>query len=131
VGRIVKPALALSLVLTMFLGGTALAAKTYGTSLTLSANHTSIHHGQSVRFSGTLSSKFGKCYKFRTVTLYRNGDAVGSRTTSSTGDFSFSRQPSQTRTWQVKFAGKTGGTHPHQWVCKASSSHEVQVRVTG
>ena len=80
-------------------------------------------------FTGTLKSEFGKCYKNSTVTLYRDGHAVDSRTTDSSGDFRFGRQPSHTRTWQVKFAGKTGGVHPHQFVCKASASREITVRV--
>ena len=129
--RIVKQGLAVSLMLTMFLGGTALAATTYQTSLTLNASRTHTHRGQKVVFSGKLKSTFAKCYKHQRVTLYRNGHRVASRTTSSTGAFRFTRHPRRTRTWQVRFAGDTGGTHPNQWVCKSSRSNEVRVRITG
>lgn len=128
--RIVKRCLAVSLMLTMFLGGTALAATTYQTSLTLNASRTHIHRGQKVVFSGKLKSTFAKCYKHQTVTLYRNDRAAGSTTTSSTGSYSFTRHPRRTRTWQVRFAGDTGGTHPNQFVCAASRSNTVRVRFT-
>jgi hypothetical protein len=130
VSRIVKQVVAASLALTLFLGGTALGAAMYPTTLGFKANRTSIHKGQKVVFSGKLKAPFAKCKKFSTVTLYRNGDAVKSKKTSETGHYSFSRKPPKTRTWQVKFGGKSGGVHPNQWVCKSSRSKKIQVRVT-
>ncbi len=127
--RIAKQALAVSLVLSLFLGGTAMAAKVYKTSFAFGANRTSIHKGQKVVFSGTLKSKFKKCKKHRPVTLYRNGHPIDTRTTSATGQFSFKRHISKTRTWQVRFAGRSGGTHPNQFVCKASKSKKIKVHV--
>jgi hypothetical protein len=130
VSRTVKQVVAV-LALTLFLGGTAaLSAPMYPTSLGFNASRTSIHKGQKVVFSGKLKAPFKKCKKFSTVTLYRKGQAVGSKKTSSTGKYSFKKHPKKTRTWQVKFGGKTGGTHPNQWVCKSSKSRKIQVRVT-
>ena len=130
-GRMVKRCLAVSLALAMFVGGTAQAVTTYNTRLTLRASSTSIQKGDRVVFSGHLKSKFEKCYNHRKVTLYRNGKAVDSKQTSSTGSFRFVWHPRRTHTWKVKFAGKTGGTHPNQWVCNASASDPVKVLVTG
>jgi hypothetical protein len=130
VSRIAKQLLAASLALTLFLSGTAMGAAMYPTTLGFKASRTSIHKGQKVVFSGKLKAPFAKCKKFSTVTLYRNGDAVKSKTTSEAGKYSFKRNPSKTRTWQVKFGGKSGGVHPNQWVCKSSHSEKIQVKVT-
>ncbi|MEO8476364.1 MAG: hypothetical protein ABI572_04840 [Actinomycetota bacterium] len=127
--RIVKQVLALVLALGLF-GGTALAATTHSTSISLSANRTSIHRGQAVNLSGKLTSSFAKCYRYTPVTLYRGHRAVKTKKTSATGTFSFSRRPTVTATWQVRFAGRTGGTHPYQWVCKASASNQITVTVS-
>ena len=129
--RIVKQVLAASLALTLLLSGTSLAATTYPTSIALKVNDKTITQGQKVVFKGHLKSQLKKCKKHRTVTLYRNGHAVGAKKTTATGDFKFAKKPSKTRTWQVKFAGRTGGTHPNQYVCKASKSKKIQVKVTG
>lgn len=128
--RIVKRILAVSLTLVVVLGGMALAATTYNTRLTFRASSTSINRGQDVVFSGKLKSSFAKCYKSRKVTLYRNGKAVDTKHTSSTGHFTFVRHPNRTHTWRAKFAGKTGGTHPNQWACRASASDKVRVEVS-
>lgn len=129
--QFVKRTLAVSLVLMMLLGDTALAATTYNTAIKLRASNTSIQRGQRVIFSGELKSTFRKCFRDRKVTLYRNGVAVESQRTDRQGDFRFVRHPNRTRTWRVKFAGKTGGTHPNQWICEASASNKIRVQVTG
>ena len=127
--RIVKQALAASLALTLFLSGTSLAATTYPTSITMRVNHKTINRGQRVVFRGNLRSTFIKCRKHRPVTLYRNGRAVATKKTTAAGAYRFTRRPSKTRRWQVRFAGRTGGTHPNQYICKASRSRRIKVRV--
>jgi hypothetical protein len=121
--------LAATLVLTLLLSGSALAVTTYTTSLTIKASSTSIHKGQKVVFKGKLKSSFAKCRKFSDVTLYRKGVAVATKTTNKKGAYKFVQHPKKTGTYQVKFAGKTGGVHPSQWACKASKSKKIQVRV--
>ena len=128
--RIVHRTLAVSLALTMFVGGTAQAVTTYNTRLRFRASDTSITRGDDVVFKGRLRSPFAKCVRHSTVTLYRDGHAVDSTKTTSTGRFRFVRHPRLPHTWKVKFAGKTGGTHPDQWVCEASVSERIRVRVT-
>lgn len=128
--RIAKQVLAASLALTLLLSGTSLAATTYPTSLGFKASDHSITKGQKVVFKGKLKSPFAKCKKFSTVKLYRNGQVVGTKTTSSTGKYKFVKHPKKTRTWQVRFGGKTGGVHPNQFACAKSRSKKIKVKVT-
>ena len=123
--RIVKQLLAASLALTLFLSGTALAAPMYPTSLGFKASRTSIHKGQKVVFSGKLKAPFAKCKKFSTVTLYRNGQAVGVEEDELPRASTASRSTRRRRgPGRSSSAARPVATHPNQWVCKSSQLQE-------
>jgi hypothetical protein len=124
-----RSVIGLMLALGLFLSGSALAATVHTTSFKFGASSTSVKKGKKVHFSGNLKSQFKKCKKYRPVTLYRNGHPLATKTTSSTGHFNFTRKVNHTKNWQVRFAGRTGGVHPNQYVCRASHSRAIKVKV--
>jgi hypothetical protein len=130
VSRITKPLVAVTLATGLVLGGNAMAATIHSTHTKLDASRTTVHEGQKVIFEGHLRSGFDKCKTWRPVTLYRNGEPLATKQTSKTGQFKFTRKINHTKTWQVRFAGRTGGVHPDQWICKASLSKKIKVVAT-
>jgi hypothetical protein len=117
------------LVLGLIFGGIALAATVHPTSFKFGASNTSVQKGKKVSFSGNLKSGFKKCKSWRPVTLYRNGQALATKQTSKTGHFNFTRKINHTKNWQVRFGGRTGGVHPHQYACTVSHSKVIKVKV--
>ena len=129
-----KRYLARFLAVTMLVGvlGAAPAQaheRTASTSISISANRTQVDEGEKVKFSGSLKSAWKRCRAYKTVTLYSGKSAVQSRKTTRAGTYSFTQKIGKTKTWKVKFAGKSWGVHPHNHRCLASSSRGIQVRV--
>lgn len=103
--------------------------RTARTRVTIRVNKNVVDQGERVRFRGKLKSGWTKCSRHRRVTLYRGQTAVASRLTNRNGSYTFTRTIRATKTWRVKFAGRSWGTHPHVHRCLASSSRGVRVRV--
>jgi hypothetical protein len=119
--------------LLVLLGSAAAHAheRTASTSLTLDSNKTTVNQGGKVKFSGKLKSDWPKCRKWKRVTLYRDGAAVASTTTTKSGNYSFVKRVHATSDWYVAFAGKEWGQHPHVHVCLESTSPTIRIRVRG
>ena len=119
--------------LLVLLGSAAAQAheRTASTSLTLKANKSTVDQGDEVKFRGKLRSDWKECRKSKSVTLYRDGTAVASTTTSRSGNYSFVMQIDATADWHVTFAGTEWGQHPHSHVCLGSSSTTIRIRVRG
>ena len=128
-----KRFLAHVIAVTMLLGvlGAAPAQaheRTASTSLTISVNKKTVDKGRKVKFSGALKSDWKRCRSYRTVKLYRGATEVQSKKTTRAGTYSFTQKITATKTWKVKFSGKSWGTHPHVHRCLASSSKGIRVR---
>ena len=131
----VKRFLAHAIAVTMLLGvlGAAPAQaheRTASTSLTASVNKKTVDRGSKVKFSGSLKSDWKRCRAYKTVTLYKGAKAMQSRKTTRAGTYSFTQRIRSTKSWRVKFKGKSWGTHPHVHRCLASQSKRIRVRVT-
>ena len=99
------------------------------TSLSLNVSDRNINSGDQVFFTGRLSAEHATCRSGRVVRLYRNGVRVATTTTSRTGFYRFKRTIFSTATWQVRFAGAVGGTHPHSHTCERSGSRRITIQV--
>lgn len=119
--------------LLVLLGSVAAQAheRSASTSLTLKANKSTVDQGDEVKFRGKLRSDWKECRKSKSVTLYRDGTAVASTTTSRSGNYSFVMQIDATADWHVSFAGTEWGQHPHSHVCLGSTSPTIRIRVRG
>jgi hypothetical protein len=129
----IKAIVALLLSGTMLVGapaGVALAHTfTDDTSITLNVSDRNIQRGDEVIFSGHLSSEHATCHSGRVVRLYRNGVRVATTTTNKSGYYRFKRTIYSTATWQVRFGGSVGGTHPHSHTCLRSGSRRITIHV--
>jgi hypothetical protein len=103
--------------------------RTASTSISLHADDKKVDRGDKVKFSGRLTSPWKKCRKWKAVTLFRDGNAVGAKQTMKNGKFSFSKNVQGTSDWRVSFAGKSWGVHPHVHECLGSSSRSIRIRV--
>jgi hypothetical protein len=131
----VKTTLTLILAATMLVAvlGSAPAQaheRTESTRITMHANRTQVQEGTKVRFQGTLKSDWSKCFNWRNVSLYAGNRKIATKQTGHSGSYRFTVKPKSTKTWRVKFNGRSWGTHPHVHRCLASSSIGIQVRVT-
>jgi hypothetical protein len=103
--------------------------RTASTSISLHADDKKVDRGDKVKFSGRLTSPWKKCRKWKAVTLFRDGSAVGAKQTMKNGKFSFSKNVQGTSDWRVSFAGKSWGVHPHVHECLGSSSRTIRIQV--
>jgi hypothetical protein len=103
--------------------------RTASTSISLHADDKKVDRGDKVKFSGRLTSPWKKCRKWKAVTLFRDGSAVGAKQTMKNGKFSFSKNVQGTSVWRVSFAGKSWGVHPHVHECLGSSSRTIRIQV--
>ena|SRR5437764_5026360 len=129
--RVLVPVLVVGLVG----GGSAFAlAKTaghsFGTVLAMDARGRVVQTGHDVHLYGTLSSGRNRCKSARSIEIDRDGAAIATATTTSTGHFAFtdSAPESATHHYRAKFAGGTFGS-AGQNTCKASASRVVTVTV--
>jgi len=121
-----------SVVLTAMLGTAPVAAheRVENTTLTINASSRQVPKGKKVTFQGKLKSPWSKCFNWRPVTLYKGNKAVATKQTQKSGHYKFTVRVKATKTWKVKFKGRSWGTHPHVHRCLASSSKGIKVRVT-
>ena len=103
--------------------------RTESTRITIHASKTSVERGKKVTFDGKLKSDWSKCYSWQKVSLFKGNTKVATKTTNKSGYYKFTVKPKATKTWKVKFKGRSWGTHPHAHVCLASSSKGIKVRV--
>jgi len=129
----IKPIAAVLVSFTLLLGGPIGAAVAHSftdqTSLTLSVSDRNVERGDTVSFYGHLRARHHLCEANRIVELYRNGVRVDQTRTNSDGFYRFRRRLTSTATWQVRFGGFVGGTHPHSHTCLRSSSNRIKVHV--
>ncbi len=125
-----KQVIVLSAIGVLLSGGVALAhVYSDQTSLSLTANHTTIHLGQKVVLSGKLSALHGFCRQGSVIHLYANSTAVATTLTVNSL-YSFVRYPPRGNTvYYTRFPGKVGGTHTHAHACLKSTSKNVTVHV--
>jgi hypothetical protein len=123
---------AISTIASLLLVSVASAhVQTSNTRLRLQVSDTKIHKGQRVTFRGTLSSDWGKCYKFRQVKLQKNGNTILSKRTDANGKVAFTRKVYQDSDWNLKYKGRRWGKHPHRHVCRGSTSRTIFINVKG
>ena len=129
----VKQMLTLLVSVTLLLTGSMETAVAHQfsdrTRLTLNVSDRSVQRGDTVTFSGRLIAKHRRCRAHRVVGLYRNGVKVDQTRTSGRGFYSFKRKLFRTARWQVRFAGRVSGTHPHSHTCRPSRSKKIRVVV--
>ncbi len=126
-----KSILALLVSATLLVGGSieSVSAHTFTdtTSLTLNVSDRNVRRGDDVAFFGRLIAQHATCRNHRTVKLYRNHHPVKATETNSNGFYRFNRVLRRTATWQVRFGGFVGGTHPHSHTCRKSGSRRVTI----
>jgi hypothetical protein len=129
----VKSILALLISGTLLIGGpTGVAVAhdfTDDTTLTLNVTDRHIDRGDEVGFSGHLIADHATCRNHRSIKLFRNGDKVAQTQTNTHGFYSFHRTIFRTATWQTRFGGSVGGTHPHNHTCLKSGSRRITIYV--
>lgn len=103
--------------------------RTEPTRITIKANKKTVDSGEKVKFKGKLKSDWSKCFSWRKVSLYAGSKKIATKKTQKSGFYQFTVRPKATKTWKVKFKGRSWGTHPHAHVCLASSSKGIKVRV--
>jgi hypothetical protein len=101
--------------------------KTY---LKLKVSDTSIKKGTTVHFKGILDSNWSKCYAHRPVKLVRNDVVRRSKKTNDVGIVKWTWNIRASGKWQLWFKGRRWGAHPHDHVCKASTSDTIRIKVT-
>jgi hypothetical protein len=104
--------------------------RTESTRITIRANDKQVQKGKKVTFQGKLKSDWSKCFNWRKVSLFAGSKKIATKQTRQSGYYRFTVKPKATRTWKVKFNGRSWGTHPHVHRCLASSSKGIRVRVT-
>ena len=129
-----KKTITIGLAVTMLFALTAsspVAAheRTATTRISIRPKAKTIDEGDRVKFRGKLKSEWEKCFAHQTVTLYKGGTPILSKTTSSTGSYRFTRRPKNTNTWTVRYAGRSFGTHPHVHRCLSSQSKDSVITV--
>lgn len=123
-------ALAVTMLFALTASGPASAhQRTEKTRISIRPKARTIDAGDKVTFRGRLKSDWRKCFAHRTVTLFKEGQAIVSKKTTRSGSYSFTRRPRNTHTWYVAFAGKRFGTHPHVHRCLASRSRDSVITV--
>ena len=103
--------------------------RTESTHITIHANKQHVDEGEKVRFEGKLKSDWSKCFKWRKVSLFAGNKKIATKKTQQSGYYQFTVKPKATKTWKVKFKGRSWGTHPHAHVCLESKSKGIEVRV--
>jgi len=131
----VKATLARILAVTMLLVALGAAPaqaheRTEPTRITIKATKKHVEKGKKVSFQGKLKSEWSKCFNWRKVSLYAGNKKIATKQTRRSGFYKFTVRPKATKTWKVKFKGRSWGTHPHVHRCLASSSKGIKVRVT-
>jgi hypothetical protein len=128
--KIVTIGLAVTMLFALTASGPASAhQRTERTRISIRPKAKTIDAGQKVMFRGRLKSDWTKCFRFRTVSLYKEGQLILSKKTTRTGRYSFTRRPRNTHTWFVVFAGRSWGNHPHVHRCLASRSRGSVITV--
>lgn len=126
---IVSALISMTLLFGGFTGTAAAHTFTDNTSLTLKVSDTNVQRGDYVVFSGHLRAHHKRCRSHQVVGLYKDGVLIRTTTTDSTGFYRFRIRVTSTGTYQVRFAGFVGGTHPHSHTCRPSRSRRVKVEV--
>jgi hypothetical protein len=100
------------------------------THLKLQVSDKQIRKGETVKFTGTLTSNWSKCYANRPVKLMRDGVVKRSKKTNVDGIVKWTWDVRATGKWQLWFKGRKWGEHPHRHVCKPSYSNIIKITVT-
>ena len=124
-------AFVLALVAVLAIEGSALAAFTEPTSLSIHRSPSgAVQRGTKIEIRGRLSSDRRACRRNKVIKLIRVGDGVVKLdTTNRFGRYEFERRIRRTQRFRTKFDGTAKGVHPDIKVCLASTSQTITVRV--
>ena len=86
--------------------------RTESTHITINANKKHVDEGKKVRFEGKLKSDWSKCFNWRKVSLYKGNKKIETKKTRESGYYQFTVKPKATKTWKVKFKGRSWGNAP-------------------
>jgi hypothetical protein len=101
----------------------------YPTSLHFKASDTTPDYRTKIVFTARLEAAKPKCYQRKPVKLIRNGERLRSKKTNDNGIVKWHVTIRANGMWKTRFLGRTYGTHPNQYICEASLSNKVQIKV--